>query len=287
MGEVRRRRDVLVLAAAEQRRERAEEPRRVAERPVLVELELEQVLAQEDHDLRPGQDADVRRQPELERELADEPVAERVERADRRVRVAVRDELVDPDLHLLGGLVRERQGEDLRGPRPARRDQPGDPPGDDLGLAGPGAGDDEQRPVAVGHGPQLLRVQPAEQRVEPGRRVAVDRPRERSGHEAVPDRDLLERRRLAARARAAHGRAECRWRSGAMPQHRRATRDTLPVRPTGPRACRPPAGRPARRRRRERDPERLRLLVRQRRLGPPGDDRLRVERASRSARGGC
>ena len=164
------RRDVLVLAAAEQRRERGQEAGRVAERPVRVEVELEQVLAQEDDDLGAGQHPQVGRQAELERVLADEPVAEGVERRDRRVRVAVRHELVDADRHLLGRLVRERQGEDLRGPRAPRRDQPGDPAGDDLGLAGPGAGDDEQRPVAVGHRPELVRVEAAEQRLQPGRR---------------------------------------------------------------------------------------------------------------------
>ena len=55
------------LQRLNRRRQRVEEAGRVAERPVRVELELEQVLAQEDHDLRPGQDPDVRRQPELER----------------------------------------------------------------------------------------------------------------------------------------------------------------------------------------------------------------------------
>ena len=78
-----------------------------------VQLELEQVLAQEDDHLGPGQDADVGRQAELERVLADQAVAEGVERRDRRVRVAVGHELVDPDGHLLGGLVREGQGQDL------------------------------------------------------------------------------------------------------------------------------------------------------------------------------
>ena len=61
------------------------------------QLELVEVLAQEDHDLGARQDADVRRQAELERVLADESVAEGVERRDGGVRVAVRDELVDPD----------------------------------------------------------------------------------------------------------------------------------------------------------------------------------------------
>ena len=111
---VRVRRDVLVLRPREQRRERVEELGRVAQRPVRLEPELEHVLAQEHDRLRPRQHPHVRRQPQLERELPDEPVAERVEGRDRRVRVAVRDELVDPRLHLVRGLVGERQGEDLR-----------------------------------------------------------------------------------------------------------------------------------------------------------------------------
>ena len=111
------------------------------------------------------QDAQVGRQPELERVLADQPVAERVERRDRGVRVAVRHELVDPDRHLLGRLVGEGQGQDLRGLGATRRDEPGDPAGDDLGLARPGAGDDQQRTGAVGDGPELVRVEPAEERL--------------------------------------------------------------------------------------------------------------------------
>ena len=157
-GSVLRRRHVLVLASAEQRREGAQESRRVAEGPVLVEIEGEEVLVEEDHRLGPAQDPDVRRHAEFERVLPDQAIAERMERADRRVRVAVRDELVDAELHLGGGLVGEGQGEDLRRLGPAGGDQPGDPPGDDLRLAGPGPGDHEQRALAVGHGPELLGV---------------------------------------------------------------------------------------------------------------------------------
>ena len=169
MRGVRRGRDVLVTAAGEQRRQRAEEPGRVAERPVLLEPQVEQALAQEDDHLRPRQHADVRREADLERELADQPVAEGVERRDRRVRVAVRDELVHPELHLLRGLVRERQREDLRRSCPPRRDQPGDPAGDDLGLAGPRARDDEERALAVGDRAPLLRVEPIEERRDAAR----------------------------------------------------------------------------------------------------------------------
>ncbi len=109
MFQIRIRRDVLVLAATEQRREGAEKTGRVAKGPVEIEVELEQVLPEEDDDLGPGQDPDIRRQPEFEGVLADDPVAERVERSDRGIRVAVRDELIDADLHLGGRLLRERQ----------------------------------------------------------------------------------------------------------------------------------------------------------------------------------
>ena len=156
------------------------------------------MLAQEDHRLRPRQHPHVRRQPELERELADDPVAERVERGDGAVRVAVRHQLVDAELHLVRGLVGERQGQDLGRFRAPRGDQPGDPTGDDLGLAGPGPGDDEEGPLAVGDGAALLQVEPAQERLEAGQ---VDRRgRHRRGPELPlrPDGQLVERRWLLA-----------------------------------------------------------------------------------------
>ncbi len=204
--QVVRRADVLVLAAAEQRRQGGQEPRRVAERPVQVEFELEEVLAQEDDDLRPGEHAHVRRQAQLKGVFADESVAERVERGDGRVRVAVRDELVHADGHLLGGLVREGQREDLGWPRPAFGDEPCDPASDDLGLARPGAGHDQHRSLAVGHGPDLVRIQAAEEGVHP-----VDRSVRRSGShdrdELLPGRQLVQRGGFSPRsgARSGHG----------------------------------------------------------------------------------
>ncbi len=191
VGDERGGRDVLVLATREQGRERAQEAGRVAQRPVLVELEVEQMLAQEDHGLGSRQDPDVGRQPELQRVLADDPIAECVEGRDRGVRIAVRHELVDPRRHLLGRLVGEGQGEDLGRSRPAGGDEPGDASRDDLGLAGAGAGHDEQWPVAMGDRPELVLVEPAQQSVEPGvvgRRAA--------GRFVPPDWNLLERHRL-------------------------------------------------------------------------------------------
>ncbi len=193
MDEVVGRRDVLVLAATEQGRQRREEPRRIAEWPVGVQVEFEEVLAQEDDDLRARQDAQIGRQAELERMVADEPVTEGVEGRDRRIRVAVRHELVDPDRHLVGGLVGEGQGEDLRRLRPVGGDQPRDPARDHLGLAGPRASDDQQRSAAVGHGATLLRVETPKERVKPG---IVRPPGDRRVHdrdEVAPGRQLVER----------------------------------------------------------------------------------------------
>ena len=135
MGAVLLRADILVLQATEERGQGREEPGRIAERPVGVQLQPEEPLPQEDHRLRARQDPRLRRQPELQRMLADDAVPERVERGDERVRVAVRHQLVDAQLHLLGRLVGEGEGEDLGGLRPFRGDQPGDAPRHDLRLA--------------------------------------------------------------------------------------------------------------------------------------------------------
>jgi hypothetical protein len=193
---VRRGRDVLVLAAAEQRRQCRQELGGVAERPVLVEVELVEVLAEEDDDFGATQDPDVRRQSELEREFADEPVPERVERRDLRVRIAVRHELVHPHRHLVRRLVREGQGEDLRGAGAPGGDQPGDPPGDHLGLAGSRSRDHEQRTLTVGHGSQLVRVQAAQQGLHTDRRRRGRQRRVHDRDEVAPGGDLLERSRF-------------------------------------------------------------------------------------------
>jgi len=200
-------RDVLVLATAEQRGERGQESGRIAERPVRVELELEEVLAHEDDHLGSRQYAEVGRQPELESVFPDQAVTERVKGGDGRVRVPIRDQLVDTHGHLLGRLVREGQGQDLRWPGSPACDQPGDPARDDLCLAGAGAGDDEQRPVAVSNGPKLVRIQATQQRIESMRRVHA-LARVHDGHEVRPGGQLVERRRFtaAADARCAHRR---------------------------------------------------------------------------------
>ncbi len=153
---------VLVLQAAELGEDRVQVPRGVAERPVVLERELEEVVAQEDDLLGPGEHAEVRGEPQLERVLLDEAVAEGVERGDLHVGVAVGHEGVHALFHLGRGLVGEGQREDLGGARRAGRDEIGDAAGDDGGLAGARARDDQQRTGLVGDRRRLGRVQPFE-----------------------------------------------------------------------------------------------------------------------------
>ena len=136
---------VLVLEPADLAENGLQVARGVAQRAVVLERELEQVVAEEDHLLGAGEHAEVGREPQLQRVLLDQPVAEGVEGGELHVGVTVGDERVHPLLHLDGGLVGEGEGEDLGGAGAPGRDQVGDPPGDDGGLARAGAGDDEQR----------------------------------------------------------------------------------------------------------------------------------------------
>ena len=71
--------------------------------------------------------------------LAQQAVAEGVEGRDLDVGVPVGDERVDPLLHLGGGLVGEREREDLGRAGAPGGDQLGDAAGDDGGLARPRA----------------------------------------------------------------------------------------------------------------------------------------------------
>ena len=150
-------RDVLVLRSADESGQCREVARRVAERPEAPQRQLEQPLAQEDHLLRLREHAELRVEPRLERRLAQHAVAEGVERGDRRLRVAVRDQLVDALGHLGRGLLGEREREDLLRARALRGDQVGDAPREDGRLAGAGARDDEQRALAVDDGLRAAR----------------------------------------------------------------------------------------------------------------------------------
>jgi hypothetical protein len=81
---------------------------------------------------------------------------------------------LDPLAHLVGGLVRERDREDLPGLYASGGDQPRDAVGQDACLPGAGAGEHEQRTVAVCDRLALGRVQLGEQALL-GRRADLDR----------------------------------------------------------------------------------------------------------------
>ncbi len=69
------------------------------------------------------------------------------------------EQVLHPLAHLARGLVGEGHGGDEAGIDPHLLDQPEDAVGDDPGLARPGAGQDELRPLAVGDGGDLLGVE--------------------------------------------------------------------------------------------------------------------------------
>ena len=94
---------------------------------------------------------------------AEDPHARRVEGRDPHPRGGAPDEGADPFAHLCGGLVREGDGKDLPGARPARRERVGDAVGEDAGLPGSGSRHDEQRPALVEDRLRLLLVESAQE----------------------------------------------------------------------------------------------------------------------------
>ncbi len=91
---------------------------------------------------------------------AQEVDTERVERADEDpLRELLADEARQPFPHLARGLVREGHREDRLGRDPLALQQVGDPDRDDARLAGPGAGEHEERTLRGGDGAVLFRVE--------------------------------------------------------------------------------------------------------------------------------
>ena len=88
----------------------------------------------------------------------EDPHARRVERGHPHRAHHRSDEFAHAVAHLRGGLVGERDGEDLGG-FDAEVDEVGDAVGEDPGLAGPCTGDDEERTVLVHHGVELIGVE--------------------------------------------------------------------------------------------------------------------------------
>ena len=78
------------------------------------------------------------------------------------------NQCLDPGPHLARRLVGERDREQAVRPDAVRRDQVGDAGGEDAGLSAARPGEDQERPVTVGHGLSLGRVQAREEAVDLG-----------------------------------------------------------------------------------------------------------------------
>ena len=84
--------------------------------------------------------------------------AESVERIDV-ARVVVADQVVDPLPHFVGGLVGERDAQDIAGRDAQFVDQEGEPVGQRAGLARPGPGHHADKSLRGGHRQTLFLVQ--------------------------------------------------------------------------------------------------------------------------------
>ena len=97
--------------------------------------------------------------------LTQDPYAGRMERADPEPSVAYAatkghvDHAFEPLAHLVGGLVREGDGQDRIRINASFPDQVGDPAGDYPRFAAARARQDQERSVAVEHSFPLRRVQ--------------------------------------------------------------------------------------------------------------------------------
>ena len=92
----------------------------------------------------------------------EDPGTQRVERPGLDVAARLADEGDDPLAELGGGPVREGHREDLPRPDALDPDEVGDPMGQHPGLAGAGAGEDEDGSVGRLDRPRLLRVEVAD-----------------------------------------------------------------------------------------------------------------------------
>jgi hypothetical protein len=155
-------------------------------------------------------DREARLQAHVAGLAAQDPHAGAVEGAHPHGLGARPDERLDALAHLRGGLVGERDREDLPGLDVARGQQVGDAVRQHPGLARPGARHDEQRTALVHHGLALLRVEPLQQGVRVGALVAGPRrlvlaPARRPPVVRVRSRALVVRRRLRPRPQGHSG----------------------------------------------------------------------------------
>ena len=111
-------------------------------------------------------DRELARVPEPLRLRAQDARAGRVEGHQPHAPRAPAEQLFDPPAHLLGGLVGERDREDLPRLRLVGVDEKRDPVGEHARLATARAGQYQQRSLAVGDGLALGLVQPLQQLLE-------------------------------------------------------------------------------------------------------------------------
>ncbi len=114
-------------------------------------------------------DREVRLVAEPLRLAAQDAPARGVERHHPRAARRRADKMVEALAHLRGGLVRERDREDLRRLRADGGEQVRDPTREHAGLPGARAGDHQQRPFGRQHRLQLRRIQVFEVRLTGGR----------------------------------------------------------------------------------------------------------------------
>ena len=146
---------VLRVADARERRARLH--------VAVVDVQLLQRLLDDRQLIGRVVDDEVARQPDRRRLAPEQPRAERVERRHPHAAAVFAEQRLDARAHLLGRLVGERDGEHFVGLRVAVADEVRDAAGDDAGLARPGAGEDQQRPVDVEDRVALFGVQGVEE----------------------------------------------------------------------------------------------------------------------------
>ena len=152
---LRRLHAILRMADARERRARLD--------VAVVDLQILQRLL--DHRQLIGRvvDHEIARQSDRRRLAPEQPRAQRVERRHPHAAAVFAKQRLDARPHLLGRLVGEGDGEHFVGPRVSVAHEICDAAGDDPGLAGPGAREDEQRAADVQHRVALLRVQGVEE----------------------------------------------------------------------------------------------------------------------------
>src|SRR5947207_497555 len=165
--DIRLRRNVLVARTSEEIEQGAHVLQRIARGSVPLERKGDlalraavEVLADHDHLLCGREDAELATSPKLERELAEDLIAESMERANHCVVQPDRRVDVDALLHLGRGAFGERDGEDLVRLGRARSDEVNDPRGEDMGLPCPGARDHKERAGPMLDGKPLFRLEP-------------------------------------------------------------------------------------------------------------------------------